>query len=143
MFLSLSTTKSIVLVIYAITLLCSTDAFSVKLQDICGAKSYCRFIFNGAKRVLYGYQANSDNNICMEAKIEECSCYEMLLLQKSWIPDTLPKLDATDVKQLYRRAVKKYHPDLIDNNFQGNKQTPFMFLQKCYSFFTHPSIRLE
>ena len=122
-----------------------TDAFSIPLSSICSPDSTCYYILNGVRRTLYGSELyNTDNdNLCMQTRIKECSCQEMLLLKKSWNAETWPLLDATDAKRLRNRAVKVYHSDHLPDNYQGNINEPIMYLQQCYSIFIHPQLRKE
>eukprot|EP01084_Bolivina_argentea_P176716 305752_1 len=118
--------------------------FSFKLKDICRTGSYCSFFVSGVKRTFYGlYGKNTDiQTFCLQPRIQECSCYEMLILEKSWTPHW-PKLDEVDVKRLRRQSVKIYHPDTLDQNYTGNRNDPFIFLEKCFLIFQDPELRKD
>eukprot|EP01083_Nonionella_stella_P237193 832326_1 len=117
-----------------------TNAFTIKLGDICKSGSWCHYFMDGTKKIIYGADKGEipdSDSVCLQQKIEQCSCYEILLLEKSVIP-SWPKIDATDVRKLRRHASKIYHSDVLYKNYSGDTSAPFIFLQKCAVFFQNP-----
>ena len=119
-------------------------AFGMALKDICLSGVYCNYVVDGFTKTIYGLLniKQDSQQICLQERIEECSCYEMLTLDKTWIPNW-PRLDKLDVKQLTRQTSKKYHPDHLVATYSGDRNNPFIFLMKCSTLFQHPDLRKE
>ena len=117
-------------------------AFTEKLHNVCKYGTFCNYILNGVTKTLYGFFQTDSDSICLQTRIQECSCYEMLILKDLWVP-RWPHLDTLDVNILWRQASKAYHPDKLDSQYDGDKSAPFMFLQECRDIFRHPVARNE